>query len=213
MAQSAIEAQSRTALGKKVKALRRAGITPIHVYGRGGDSLSLQANTYDLVRTITDAGFTTPITVKAGAEEHFVMVEKVHRHPVTELLLHVDLIRVSRTERIVAPVPLHFEGDALGAREEGAQFYEDHHTIDVEAIPTDIPNSIVVDISILTHSGAAIHAKDLKLPRNVSLAVDPETVVARIVHHGAALEEEEEAAEEAAEATEPTAEGEESKEE
>lgn len=206
MAQAAIiEAQPRTALGKKVKALRRTGITPIHLYGHGGDSLSLQANTYDLVRTILDVGYTSPVTVKVGADEHFVMINKVQRHPVSEFLLHVDLLRVSRTERITASVPLHFEGDALGAREEGAQLYEDLHAVDVEALPTDIPHFLTVDISVLTQPGAAVHAKDLSLPPGVSLVTEPDAVVVRVIHRGPAVEEEEVVEAEAA-AAEPTGE-------
>ncbi len=197
--QATITAEPRTAMGKKVKALRRAGTTPIHVYGHGAASLSLQADTHELVRTIQDIGYTSPLTVKVGDEEHFVMINHVQRHPVSELLLHVDLIRISRTERIRAAVPLHFEGEAPAAREEGAQLYEDMHSVDIEALPTDIPHAITVDISVLSEAGAAIHARNLSLPPAVTLLTDPDATVARIVHRAGAVEE---ALEEAAEGTE-----------
>ncbi|MYA51312.1 MAG: 50S ribosomal protein L25 [Chloroflexi bacterium] len=193
-----IVAEERVALGKKVKALRRSGITPIHVYGPGGPSLSLQSDTYDLVHALGVVGQTSPMTVQTGGGEHFVMVQHIQRHPVSERLLHVDLLRVSRTQRIHASVPLHFEGEAPGARAAGATLSEDLHELAVEALPTDIPHAIVVDLAILSDSDSVIHAGDLELPVGVTMITDPAAYVARIITHAAVSEEEEEAAEEAA---------------
>ena len=193
-----IAAEERVALGKKVKALRRSGITPIHVYGPGGPSLSLQSDTYDLVHALGTVGQTSPMTVQVGSEEHFVMVQHVQRHPVSERLLHVDLLRVSRTQRIHASVPLHFEGEAPGARAAGATLSEDLHELAVEALPTDIPHAIVVDLAALSDPDSVIHAGDLELPAGVTMVTDPGAYVARIIVRAAVAEEEEEAAEEAA---------------
>ena len=188
MAEVLLQAEPRTALGKKVRALRRSGSTPIHVYGRGGASLSLQAETQQLVRTLNEVGHTAPLTVRAGGDEHFVMVHEVQRHPVTERLLHVDLLRISRTERIHATVPIRFEGESLGAREEGALLSEDLHEIEVEALPTAIPHELIVDVSVMTEPDAAIRAGDLPLPQDVILRTDPDALVARVLHRRAATE-------------------------
>ena len=191
-----IAAEERVALGKKVKALRRSGITPIHVYGPGGPSLSLQSDTYDLVHALGVVGQTSPMTVHVGGEEHFVMVQHIQRHPVNERLLHVDLLRVSRTQRIHASVPLHFEGEAPGARAANATLSEDLHELAVEALPTDIPHAIIVDLAALSDSDSVIHAGDLELPAGVTMVTDPGAYVARIITHAAVAEEEEEVAEE-----------------
>lgn len=189
MAETLIEAQARAALGKKTKALRRAGITPIHVYGRGEESLSLQAETRALVRALGVAGQTSPLTVKAEGKEHFVMAQRIQRHPVSERLLHVDLIRVSRTERIQAAVPLRFEGEAAGARAAGAVLSEDLREILVEALPTDIPHAVVVDLSPLESADSAIVAGDLPLPAGVTLITDASAYVARVATRGASAED------------------------
>jgi large subunit ribosomal protein L25 len=187
MEQYTVEAAVRTALGKKNKALRRAGITPIHIYGHGTESLALQAETLELVRTLEAVGHTTPLTVKVGGDEHFVMVDVIQRHPVTERLIHVDFHQISRTEKVQAAIPLHFEGEARGARQEGATVAEDLHELEVEALPTDLPHAFTVDLSVLEDEDAVILAGQIALPAGVTLVTDPEHVVARIMmRHGAA---------------------------
>jgi large subunit ribosomal protein L25 len=181
MDQVTIAAQVRTALGKKNGALRRSGITPIHVYGREADSLTLQADTVDLVHTLAQVGFTTPLTLQTGDDEHFVIVQTIQRHPVNEQLLHVDFLQVSRTERRLVSVPLHFEGEAAGARGDGAMVAEDFHAIDLEALITEVPSSLAVDVSVMTDEDSVIYAKDLVLPSGATLVTDPELPIARIV--------------------------------
>ena len=188
MDQITVEAQHRTALGKKTGALRRSGITPIHIYGSTTESLTLQANTPDLVHALNEAGFTTPLNVKVGSDEHFVVVKQIQKHPVSDRLLHVDMFTISRTERIHAAVPLHFEGEALAAREEGAQLAEDLHELMVEALGLEMPHSLIVDLAPLVALDSVIHAADVVLPPNVTLVTEPDAVIARIAHHRGADE-------------------------
>jgi large subunit ribosomal protein L25 len=182
MDQITVAAQPRTALGKKTEALRRAGITPIHVYGSTMESLTLQADTPDLVHALNEAGFTSPLTLKVGSDEHFVVVKQIQKHPVTDRVLHVDLFAISRTETIHASVPLHFEGEALGAREEGTQLTEDLHELMVEALGVNMPHGLTVDLTQLVTVDSVIHASDVPLPADVTLVTDADAVVARIAH-------------------------------
>jgi large subunit ribosomal protein L25 len=145
-------------------------------------SLTLQADTPSLVQALNQAGLTTPITLTVGSAEHFVVVKQIQKHPVTGRLLHVDLFAISRTERIHTSVPIHFEGEATAAREEGALLSEDLHELMVEALPLDMPSSITVDISPLVSLESIIYAADVVLPTNVTLVTDPAAIVARIAH-------------------------------
>ena len=199
--------EPRTAFGKKLGALRRQGITPIHVYGRGIESLSLQVDTADLLHTLARVGRTNPFTVRVDGTEHFVMVREVQLHPVTERILHLDLLQVSRTERLQANVPVALEGEAPAARQEGAMLVHDLYEITVEALPMDLPSSLTVDVSGLTEVEMGIHARDVALPSGVTLITDLDAPVARVVPTRIAAEEEEvapteEALEEAAAAEE-----------
>ena len=182
MDQIIVEAQPRTAVGKKTGALRRSGITPIHVYGSTMESLTLQVDTPRLVQALNTAGLTTPLTLQVGSDEHFVVVKQIQKHPVTSRLLNVDLFAISRTERIHASVPLHFEGEATAAREEGALLAEDLHELMIEALALDMPNAIIVDLSPLVNLESTISAADVVLPANVTLVTDPSAIVARIAH-------------------------------
>ena len=185
-----LEAQTRSVFGRKVNGLRRAHITPIHVYGLGADSLSLQTDAHQLLRTLATVGRTTPLTVAADGDEHFVMVREVQRHPVTSQVLHVDLLRVSRTQKMRADVPLQIEGEAPGARLDGAMLLQDLHEVTVEALPTDLPHVLAVDISTLAKIGSSVRVGALVLPRDVTLVSDPEAVIMRIALQRALVEEE-----------------------
>ena len=186
-----LETQLRTARGRKVGALRRQSITPIHVYGKDVASLALQADTQTLQRTLAHVGHSVPLTVRVGSDEHFVFAREVQRHPVTDHLIHVDFLQVSLTERITSDVPIELEGEAPGARTEGAIVSHDHHSLSLEALPMDLPPVITVDVSVLDEVGAAIHASDIRLGPNVTLVTDPETVIARIIVLRPVTEEEE----------------------
>lgn len=176
-----LEAIARTATGKKVRALRRENITPIHIYGKGLTSLTLQADTHLLQQTLHKVGRTVPLTVRVQDEEHFVFAREIQRHPVSDRLIHVDFLRVSLTERITSDVPVELTGEAPGARVEGASVSHDLYSLSVEALPMDLPPIISVDISGLSDVGSAVHAGDLSLGSGVSLITDPSAVIARIV--------------------------------
>jgi len=176
-----LDVQERTIFGKKLGALRRSGITPLHIYGGGAPSLSLQVETSTLIQTLAQVGRTRPLTIRAGGDEHFVMVREVQFHPVTDRLLHVDLIQISQTQLVQATVPIVFEGEAPGARSSDAMLVQDLHEVQVEALPLDLPTSFRVDISILANVDSSIHVRDLELPSKVTLVTDAEQRIAAVV--------------------------------
>ena len=172
--------RDRTAFGKKLKALRRSGVTPLHVYGLGNESLSLQVETDTLLRTLAKVGRTTPFTIGVEGVEHYVIVRDVQLHPVTDRLLHVDLLRVSRTARMRVAVPVHLEGEAPAAREAGAMLLQDLFEIEVEALPQELPSLVTIDVSVLISVDSVIRAAEIALPSDVNLVTSPEALVVRI---------------------------------
>lgn len=172
--------QDRTAFGKKLKALRKSGVTPLHVYGLGTESLSLQVETDVIIRTLAKVGRTTPFTIGVEGAEHYVIVRDVQLHPVTDRLLHVDLLRVSRTARMRVAVPVQLEGEAPAAREAGAMLMQDLFALEVEALPQDLPSILTIDVSVLISVDSVVRAGELDLPASVDLVTSPEALVVRI---------------------------------
>ena len=190
-AQISLEAQARTHFGHQNKALRRNGLTPIHVYGLGEESLALQAPAHDVALTISKVGRTTPLALTVNGEELIVMVREIQRHPVTDSLIHVDLLRISRTEKLRVQVPIQLQGEAPAARADGMALSQDLHDAEVEALPFDIPSVIAIDISEMRQPDSVILLRDLPLPTGALLIGEPETVVVRIMaRRGVSLETE-----------------------
>ena len=171
MDQLEIIANNRTAFGKKNRALRREGIIPIHVYGLGQPSLSLQAEIKPLTNTLISAGRTTPVTIKTDEDSTVVLIRDVDRHAVSGNIQHVDFLRVDAEKPVDAPVPLVLfnqesaPGTAGGAGVVTQGIYE----VTVRAKPFDVPAEIQVDCIVLESIELSITTKDLKLPPGVEL--------------------------------------------
>ena len=207
MEQISLVLERRTVLGKKVKALRRQRIVPVHLYGPGIQSQALQLASHELVKAITLAGRTTPlqVRVKGGRKRHVAFVREVQWDPLRGDLLHVDLMRVELTHRMRAQVPIELVGEAPGLREYRATVVQNIASVEVEALPLNIPHRIEADISILTDLAKAIRARDLPLAADVVLLSDGNDMVARLEPLRVEVPVAEEAVEEEVPSEEPEA--------
>ena len=192
----ALELEARVVLGKKVKTLRRNGIIPVHVYGSREAPESLQCERASLEKALSQAGASTPLflSIEGKPEPQLAMVREVQREPMREGLLHVDFLRLEAAKPITVDVPLAFEGASMGAAASGGSVAQMLHTLSVQALPLDIPSTLAVDLATLTEPQMVIRAQDVALPSGLSLAGDPEALVARIDLPREAREEEAESA-------------------
>lgn len=182
MNQLEINADNRTVFGKKTKALRREGIIPIHVYGLGEPSLSLQAELKPLTDTIISAGRTTPVTIKLDKKDTVTLIRDVDRHAVSGNIQHVDFLRVDAERPVDAPVPLVLinQEDAPGTAGGAGTVTQGTYEITVRAKPFDVPSEIKVDCSVLESIELSIMTRDLKLPGGVELISSEDERVAWI---------------------------------
>lgn len=171
----------RSVTGKKVKQLRRQGILPVHMYGSGIDSQSLQVEAGVLRRLLPQVGTNIPVSVKIDGsdDENICFVREVQRHPVTEDLLHIDFIRVDITQTISAEVPISLIGSAP-ATQRGGTLLQPLTTLLVEALPMDIPASIEADVSGLDDFEKSIVVSDIAVSDNVTVLTDSDEFVARV---------------------------------
>jgi large subunit ribosomal protein L25 len=214
-----LKVANREILGKKVKHLRRQGITPVHVFGHGIDSLALQCDTRELERVLNQAGQTRLVNLKLAKEKkpRTVVVREFDRDWRKGELVHVDFYQVKMEEKIRLEVPVVLLGEAPALRSKTNMLDHELGTFTVECLPAKIPDSIEVDISSLTELDQAIRVKDIALDKDITVLNNPDLVVAKIslrpvekvvekvVEEVAAAEAEGEAAEEEAEAAEEAA--------
>ncbi len=203
-----LETEPRDATGRKVRALRRQGATPLHLYGRGLASLTLQASSIAIQRLVARAGRNIPIsvTVKGNPEPHVAFIREIQRDPITEDILHVDFFQVPLAEKMRAAVPVYFKGEAPAVRRLSGNLVQAIHAIEVECLPLDLPQYVEVDISGLDDFEKSILVSSINLGDSVTILTRPEELIARV---NAPRVVEEEVAAPTAEAAAATAEGEE----
>jgi len=177
-----LKVETRTALGKKNRALRRQGITPVHMYGLKEESLALQADELELRNALKVAGRTTPITLSLNGKDTVTIVRDIARHAVSGDIQHVDFLRVDVQQEVESPVPVVLinQDDAPGTAGGAGVVTQGAFEITVRALPFDMPNEIEVDCSVLDSLEAAILSGDLKLPSGVTLASSEEDRIAWI---------------------------------
>jgi len=208
---------NREILGKKVKHLRRQGITPVHLFGHGVQSLALQCDTDKVERVLAQAGRTGLINLKLDEEKEprTVVIREFDRDWRKGKLLHVDFYQVKMAEKIKLEVPIVLAGEAPALRSKDNMLEHELDTLTIECFPAKIPAGMEVDIGSLTEPEQAIRVKDIDLDEDITVLNDPELVVVKIGWRTVEKVEEEvvEVAEEAVEAPKEAAPSEEEGEE
>ncbi len=202
MAEITIHAQQREAIGKEAaKRLRNAGLAPVIVYKKGKIGVNLAIKSVDLIHALhTSAGENVIIKLeyeKDGKKTHkTVIIKEMQHHPLRGTIIHVDFGEISLTQSIQVKVPIHPVGEAIGVKRDGGILEHVLWELDIECLPTQIPEKIDVNVDEL-EIGNSIHVRDLKVDNDIKILTDPEEVV-MIVEHPK-VEEEPEAEEEVSE--------------
>lgn len=183
MNQLAIDISHRTTVGKKVKKLRKDGKIPIRLFGGGIDPMPMQADANLLRKILSQAGFNSPIFVNfdSSKEENVCFIREVQRDPITEELLHIDLLKVDMSKKITVEVPVRLIGVPDAVKNLGGILLQSISSIPVSALPLSIPDSISVDVTILIDFDKSIRIKDIEFEDGVDPERDPDTLIARVV--------------------------------
>ncbi len=178
MAEVVLAAEVGRPLGSRaVRRLRREGKIPGVIYGHGTDPLPVAVVARELrVALNSEAGANQLLSLDTGSGTYLTIARDMQRHPVAQTVTHVDFIIVRRDEVISADVPIVLMGEALEVHHGDGLVEQQMFTLSINALPSDIPTSIEVDISELT-IGGQIRVSDLPLPSSVTTDVDPETAV------------------------------------
>ena len=181
MGQIELACKTREVLGKKVAALRRQGITPVHLFGHGVDSQTLECDSVQLRHVLAKSGSTRLIDLKIDkTKPKKVLVREVQRNPIRGDLLHVDFYQVRMEEKIRLEIPIVLVGEAPALKQKGNVLAHELTSLNIECLPDAIPNKIEVDLSILVKEGDAIHVSDIKVASGITIIDHLDQLVARI---------------------------------
>jgi len=173
---------TRDILGKKVRFLRRQGITPVHLFGHDVESLALQCDTGQLQHALAQAGKTRLINLRLdkAKKPRNVVVRKVQKDARTGELLHVDFYQVRMAEKIRVEVPIVLVGEAPALRFKETVLAQELNSLAIECLPDEIPPSVELDLSSLTEGEQAIQVKDIVLDEGITILNDLEQIVAKV---------------------------------
>lgn len=206
-----LNAQIREVTGKKVKILRKEGVLPATVFGHNVKSVSLGVNSKDFYKVFKQAGETGLVELKYGSASLHTLIADVQTHPVTREILHIQFHAVSLLEKIKANVPLELVGESPAVANNIGLLLQTLNEVEVEALPTDLPEKIEVSVVSLSDISQQITVSELTAIKGVEILTGPEEVVVKVaplISEEAKKEAEEEAAKAAAAAAAtPTAEG------
>ena len=179
-----LSAQKREVLGRKVKTLRHGGILPGNLYGKKIKSIALQVKLNEFLPVYKEAGETGVINLSFGKgkkDDISVLVANLQKDPVSDDFVHVDFRKVDLKEKITAGVPVEFVGQAPCEKNGVGTVVQYVTEVEVEALPTDLPENFEVDISTLADVDQVIYLKDIKVDKTkVGIKDDTEKIVAKV---------------------------------
>lgn len=176
-----LEAQMREIFGKKVKRLREQDIIPAEVYGNA-DNVSVQIDRRILRKTLKEAGNTQVITLTVGQEKSIpVMARNIQYDSITQSVIHVDFYAVDMKSTVTVSVPVEVIGKSPLIDTEGGVLTTGINTLEIEALPDNIPESVQVDVSILTSFADSILVGDLNLGDGIIIHSSPNSMLASVV--------------------------------
>lgn len=165
-----IELNERTEVGKKVRALRNEGILPgvINEHGKDSSNVAVALNVFESV--YKEAGRTQPVEFTLAGKKHLGMIKELEREPVKGKIIHFTLQAINANEKVSAEIPVHLNDEIeIPAKKFGLDVIAVTHSFEVEALPHDLPEEILVDGSKLTEVGDRVLVSDIELPAGVEL--------------------------------------------
>ncbi len=181
MAVISLSGTRRGTLGKGgARKARQAGQIPAILYGHGQEPIPVSVGARDFQLALRSHPGGNPIVnLAVGASEYTALIRDAQYDPMTHEVLHLDFQHISLTETIEVKVNVHLVGLPLGVKDGGGILEQILREVEVRCLPTAIPASVDVDVSVL-NIGDSIHLRDLHLP-DVTLLTDPDTTVATVV--------------------------------
>ena len=178
-----LNAQKRDIFGKKLKKLRIEGKLPGNIFGPDIDSQSITVDVKEFKRIYRQAKKTPVVYINHDKKETPVLIRGVQKHPVNNILLHVDFRKIDLKQKIETKVPVEVAGESPAVEQKGGVLLTHLNEVTVEALPDQIPSNITIDISNLNEVGDEIKVADLPKSDKYTIKEDAGKVVISIIEH------------------------------
>ena len=172
-----LKASKREVTGKQVKALRRDGQLPAVIYGRHVEPIAISLEAHSTGLVFAKLTSSTLVTIDVDGTEYAALVREKQRNYIKGNLTHIDFLAVDLTEKITTKVHLTFTGVSSAVKDYSAVLVHRMEQLEVECLPTDLPERILVDISTIKEIGNSIRVRDIALPENVAVLEDADEIV------------------------------------
>lgn len=178
MANQKLKAEKRKIQGRKVKVLRREGILPANIYGKHVKSEAVSVSLKEFEKVFSEAGETGLVDLQVNGDTRAVLVHNIQKDSVSDFPIHVDFLQVNLKEKVTATVRIEFTGESGLSKTGEGVIIEQMNEVEVEALPADLPEKIVVDISGLEKVDDSIKVSDLKVDKDkIELKIDGAGIV------------------------------------
>lgn len=184
-----VELQERTIIRKKLNALRHEGLVPGVIHNHGAESVHVMGPEMELEKVYKVAGKHHPLELRVGEEKYLALIKDAHFNPVKKRLEHLVFQAIKRNEKVEAEVPIHLEGE-VPAEKVGLMVLRQLDSVEVEALPRNLPDELKVDATKLAELHDKITVADLVVPEGVEILTEADHPIATVVETKAQISEE-----------------------
>jgi large subunit ribosomal protein L25 len=184
-----VKLSERVVLGKGLNKLRHDGLVPAVIHNHGQTSIHVMAQETELMKIYREAGKHHPLNLQVGSDKYLALIKDAHFNPVKHRLQHVVFQAISATEKTEAEIPIRLEGE-IPAEKIGLMVLTQLDSVEVEALPKDLPDELVADATKLAELHDKIIVADLDVPEGVTVLTEAEHPIATVVETKAQISEE-----------------------
>jgi len=173
----------RTIFGKNLRKLRKEGNIPANIYGPDFKSKSITVNYKDFIKAYKAAGETGIVYLNLEKEELPTLIKDVQKHPVSDIILHIDFRKIDLKQKVQTLVRVKIIGQSEAVTQKDGVLLTQNEKLLVEAFPKDIPPAIEVDINALKEIGQEIKVADLSKSTSYQIKEEKDKVIVSVIAH------------------------------
>ena len=177
-----LKASTRELLGKRARRLHGQGKLAAVVYGHNTTPTPLELDRLEFQKVFVKSGRTHLVDLVVDGKTEKVLVREIQTHPRRLGPIHVDFYQVNLEEKITVEVPVHLVGESAAVKRGDADVLQPIHALRVECLPSDIPAAFEVDLTPLEEIESEFRVADLSVPKGVTVLLEPEELIVKIVH-------------------------------